>query len=153
MSSNPYEIFEVDKEAENNVGISVEYPVKGFPERGFKVRFVHAGETNMKWRDAQRAALKPLKYRIDQELVTDEEFMDILKPLYAAHIIKEWFAKDDTGNYVPGIYGDDFAILPVTKENITATFKKAPRLFRDIRNQAESFATFKKQEQAETAKK
>ncbi len=150
---NPYGLFEVDKEAENEVGIWAKYPVKGFPEKETRIRFVHSGQTNPKYRDALRAVLKPLKFRIDQDLVNDEEYESLKMPVYAKHIIKEWQVKDENGNFVPGIYGDDFAILPVTVENMLSAWGKGIRLFRDIDAQASQFATFKKQELDEQVKK
>lgn len=143
---NPFEIFEIDSERENTIGIWAEYPVKGQPNRGFRIRIVHSGDTNIAYRDALRARLKPLNYRIQQDMLSDEEFEGIVQKVFADKIIKEWQSKDENGKFVDGIYGENFNILPVTKENVISTFEKAPRLFKDLKKQADNFATFKIEE-------
>lgn len=153
MAFNPYEIFEVKTREENEVGIWAEYPIPGHPKRGFRVRFVHAGETNPVYREALRARMKPLNFRVQQDMVSDEEFESIQHPVYADRVIKEWESKDENGQYTAGIYGPGFAILPVNRENIVSTFTAAPRLFKDIKKQAENFATFRRQELEVDAKK
>ena len=140
--SNPYDMFKVDSEQENNVGAVLEYPVPGHDDKAFRVRIVHAGDTNPHYRNALRARLKPLTFRIQNDLVSDEELEAIVKPVYADKIIKDWEVKVD-GEWVKGIYGPDFTILPVTVENITNVLNVAPRLFVDIRKQAEAISTFK----------
>lgn len=144
---NPFEMFTVNEKAENEEGIWAEYPVPGFPKRGFRIRFVHSGNTNTHYRDALRARLKPLNFRIQQELVSDEEYKGITKKVFAEKIIKEWQSKDENGNFVSGIYnfdsGADFEIRECNKENIVHAFEKLPRLFDDIQKQSDSFATFK----------
>lgn len=142
-ATNPYEMFEIDTQAENEEGIIVEYPVKGHDNRSFRVRFVHSGDSNVHFRDALRARLKPLSFRIQQEMVTDEEYEDILIAVFADKIIKSWESKDENGNYVSGLYSDDFAIIPADKASIANLFKKARRLFRDIKKQSDNFATFR----------
>lgn len=148
---NPYEIFQVNNERENDRGITLEYPVKGDDSKGFRIRIVHAGDTNPAYRDAVRARLKPMTFRIQQDLVSDEELELVLAPVYADKIIKSWEVLED-GKWVPGIYGPNADIIPVTKENIVNTFKLAPRLFKDIRKQAESISSFKLEERDEITK-
>lgn len=144
--NNPYAMFEINEKAENEEGTWAEYPVKGQPKRGFKVRFVHSGDTNIHYREALRARLKPLNYRIQQEMVSDEEFDGVVQKVFADKIIKDWKSKDENGNFVDGIYADNFEIVPFSKEAILNTFKVAPRLFKDIKKQADSLATFKQEE-------
>lgn len=143
MSTNPFELFQVDLQKENEDGIWAEYPVPNRPDRGFKIRFVHSGETNISYRDALRARLKPLNYRIQQDMLSDEEFEDIQKKVFADKIVKGWESKNEQGRYVEGIYGSDFEIVEFNKTNVYDVFVKAPRLFKDIKRQADSFATFK----------
>lgn len=143
MSSNPFELFQVDSHKENEEGIWAEYPIKGHDGRSFKVRFVHSGDTNIPYRDALRARLKPLNYRIQQDMLSDEEFEDIQKKVFADKIIKGWESKNENGEYVSGIYDDNFGIIEFNRANIYNTFVKAPRLFKDIKKQSDSFATFK----------
>lgn len=145
---NPYEMFAINDKAENEIGQINEYPVPGHLDRAFRIRFVHSGDSNVHYREALRARLKPLSFRIQQELVSDEEYEDIVIAVFADKIIKEWSVadgRDESGELIfkPGIYGEDFAILPVSRENITHVFKQGRRLFRDIKKQADSFATFK----------
>jgi hypothetical protein len=144
--SNPYAMFEIDPNAENEVGIWAEYPIKGHPNKGFKVRFVHSGDSNIPYRDALRARLKPLNYRIQQEMLSDEEFEQIIQKVFTDKIIKEWKVKNDSGEWVDGMYGENFTVIPFNKENVLAAFVSGPRLFKDIKKQADSFATFKSEE-------
>lgn len=149
-ASNPFEMFEINEQAENEIGIYAEYPVPGQPNRAYKIRFVHSGNSNVHFRDALRARLKPLNFRINQDLVSDEEYKGIMKLVFADKIIKEWKSKDENGNWVDGIYKglaektENFLeIIPFDKKNVVAAFEKSPRLFDDIQKQADSFATFK----------
>ena len=144
MSTSPYDIFKIDEKSENEEGITAEYPVPNQPKRGFKVRFVHAGETNHHYRNYLRAILKPMNFRLQQDLVQDEEYEELLKGVFAKKIIKDWQVKDENGNWVQGIYGPTFEVLPFNELNIITVFMDAPRLFKDIRKQAENFSTFKK---------
>lgn len=150
--SNPYEMFEINEKVENEEGIWAEYPIKGHPNRGFKIRFVHSGDTNVHYREALRARLKPINYRIQNDMVSDEEFEGILKKVFADKIVKEWQSKDDNGEYVSGIYGDNFEILPFNKENINAAFISGPRLFKDIKKQSDDLASFKAEEVSKDSK-
>lgn len=149
---NPYDMFAINEETENEVGIWAEYPIKGQPNRGFKIRLVHSGESNVSYRDALRARLKPLNYRIQQDMVSDEEFESVQHKVFADKIVKEWQSKDENGNYVDGIYGENFTIMPFSKENILEVFKNGPRLFKDIKKQTDNFATFKADEVASDSK-
>lgn len=143
--SNPYEVFEINEQQENEVGKWAEYPNKD-KKHAFKVRFVFSGDSNIAYRDALRARLKPLNYRIQQEMVSDEEFDAIQQKVFADKIIKEWMAIDAAGNWVPGMYGEDFEIIEFNKANVVNTFANAPRLFKDIKKQSDSFASFKAEE-------
>jgi len=133
QSVNPYAMFQIDDKHENQEGTWAEYPVKGYPNRAFRVRFVHSGDTNIHYREALRARLKPLNYRIQQDMVSDEEFEDIVKKVFVDKIIKQWQSKDDNGNFVDGIYGPGFEILPFSKAEVLQVFSAGPRLFKDQR--------------------
>lgn len=143
--SNPYEMFEINDQLENEEGKWAEYPNKD-KKHSFKVRFVYSGDTNVAYRDALRARLKPLNYRIQQEMVTDEEFELIQQKVFADKIIKEWMVIDAEGNWVPGMYGDNFEIIEFNKQNVIDVFAKGNRLFKDIKKQSDSFASFKVEE-------
>lgn len=140
--SNPYEVFEIDETRENEEGKWAEYPNKD-KKHSFKVRFVYSGDSNIAYRDALRARLKPLNYRIQQEMVSDEEFDAIQIKVFADKIIKAWKVLNDNGEWVDGMYGDDFAIIEFNKTNVISTLNKAPRLFKDIKKQSDSFTTFR----------
>lgn len=147
--ANPYEMFEINTQAENVEGLTVQYPVKGFADKSFQVTFVHSGDSNVHFREALRARLKPLSFRIQQEMVEDEEYEDILIAVFAEKIIKAWKVQDGINAdgspiFVDGIYGPDFTILPFEKANVVNLFKQARRLFRDIKKQSDNFATFRK---------
>jgi hypothetical protein len=142
---NPFEMFEINTSAENEIGMIAQYPVPNHENRGYMIQFVHSGDTNTHFRDYLRARMKPLSFRINQELVSDEEYEDLLIEVFAEKIIKSWKSKDENGNFVDGIYGQNFEILPVTKANIIACFKSARRLFKDIKKQSDNFASFKNQ--------
>jgi len=149
--SNPYEIFQVDEAAENETGVFLEYPVPGHSDKAFRVRIVHAGDTNPAYRNAVRFRLKPLNFKIQHDLATDEELISAIIPVFAEKIVKDWEVLND-GEWVKGIYADDFSILPVSQQNIIDVLHKAPRLFKDIRSQAESLAVFKADARKESAK-
>ena len=148
---NPYEMFEINEEQENEVGKWAEYPNKD-KKHSFKVRFVYSGDSNVAYRDALRARLKPLNYRIQQEMVSDEEFDLIQQKVFADKIIKEWKVLDEKGEWVDGMYGENFSIIEFNKANVLEAFAKGQRLFKDIKKQADSFATFKAEETATDSK-
>jgi hypothetical protein len=50
------------------------------------------------------------------------------------------------------MYGEDFAIIEFNKANVLEAFAKGQRLFKDIKKQADSFATFKVEETAADSK-
>ena len=143
--SNPYALFEVNEKVENEEGRWAEYPNKD-KKHSFKVRFVYSGDSNVSYRDALRARLKPLNYRIQQEMVSDEEFEAIQQKVFADKIIKSWMVLNEEGKWVEGMYGDNFSIIEFNKENVINVFQNAPRLFKDIKKQSDSFATFKEEE-------
>lgn len=143
--SNPYEMFEINEQLENEEGKWAEYPNKD-KKHSFKVRFVYSGDSNIQYRDALRARLKPLNYRIQQEMVSDEEFDTIQQKVFADKIIKGWKVLDEKGEWVDGMYGDDFTVIEFNKVNVINTFANAPRLFKDIKKQSDSFASFKAEE-------
>lgn len=148
-NASPYAMFEVNAKAENEIGYTVEYPVPNNPDKNYQVTFVYAGETNVHFREALRARLKSLSFRIQQDLVTDEEFEDIQIATFADKIIKNWKVQDGfeadgkTPRFVQGIYGNNFEILPFEPKNVVELFKSARRLFKDIKKQADNFATFR----------
>lgn len=140
--SNPYEMFEVNEKQENEEGIWAEYPNPD-KKHSFKIRFVHSGDSNIAYRDALRARIKPLSYRIQQDMVSDEEFELIVQKVFADKIIKDWQVLDENGNWVQGIYSDNFSIVEFNKTNVLEAFAKGKRLFRDIKKQSDNFSSFK----------
>lgn len=129
-----YDKFKTDESREIN-GILLDYG-------DFRVRIARAGGGNKRYAKVLEAKSRPYQRAIQTETINFELQMKILQAVYAEAVVLKWETLVD-GEYKDGIEGPDGKLLPVTVENIVATFEALPDLFSDIRAQADRVALFR----------
>ena len=152
MSSNPFEMFETDEKLEQD-GIIVDYGA-------FRIRIAHAGGSNKKFSKLLNARLKPYERQLAAGTMDDDVAAKILREVYAdtiildADVLDKKKKADAEDTYTQGIIIDrKGTVAPFSKENVVKLFTALPKLFTDLKKQAEDFALFRVIEQEESAKK
>jgi hypothetical protein len=118
----------------------------------FRIRVTYAGETNKKYAKTLETLTRPHRRQIASGNFSNARSMAILYEVYATAVIMDWETAKGDDNIIAqtiwekGIQAKDGSLLPVTKENIIAVFKALPKLFLDVREQAESVAVFRADE-------
>lgn len=137
-----YEFFRTDETAERD-GIILDYGM-------FRITVARAGGANKAYQRELERLSRPLRRAIAAELLENEQAMQLLREVYARSVVKNWELKQDD-SWVPGIEAPDGSTLPVTSENILATFNALPELFADVMAQAGKAALYRAslREQAE----
>jgi hypothetical protein len=137
-----YEQFSTDKALEQT-GVEIDYG-------DFMVTVARAGGGNERFSKVLAAKSKPMRRLIENELISLERANKLLMEVYAETVILNWETKVDD-KWVKGIErspdDEGEGLLPVTKENIQATFERLPDLFTDIQEQSSKVALFRQDEQ------
>ena len=112
-----------------------------------RIRLARAGGQNQKYNAAMEKVSKLHRRAIENELLSSEKSLAILRDVYADTVVLDWetnIGTEDNPNWVEGIEpetpGAD--LLPVTRENIIATFKELPDLFLECKRTAEKMMYF-----------
>lgn len=112
-----------------------------------RIRLARAGGQNQKYNAAMEKISKIHRRAIENELLSSEKSLSILREVYADTVVLDWetnIGTEDDSKWVEGIEpetpGDD--LLPVTRENIIATFKELPDLFLECKRTAEKMMYF-----------
>jgi hypothetical protein len=130
--SNPYSLFETNKNLESGDGLTLQYP-------GFSITIHRAGGSNTKFAQVLSAKMKPYRQQFERGILDDETSSRILLESYAEGVVVGWKdVKDRAGKP-----------MAFTKENVVKLFSDLPDLFADVKAQAENAALFR--EQAEKA--
>jgi len=130
-----YATFRTDAEAEKN-GVYLDYG-------SFRIRVARAGGGNKRFAKVLEAKTKPYRRAIQTETMDHERAQDLLREVYAEAIVLGWETKV-AGEWRAGIEapaGGD--LLPVTKENVLATFRALPELFADVQDQSSKIALYR----------
>ena len=124
--TNPYELFATNQDLEAGKGVTLEYP-------GFEIIIHRAGGANKKFAKVLAEKFKPHRKKHEQNILDEDIANQILVEAYAESVIVGW-------NKVKDKEGKD---MPFSVENCIKLLLDLPELFKDIQEQANSFATFK----------
>lgn len=133
--SNPYKLFETNKELEIGKGVTLQYP-------GFSIVIHRAGGMNKKFARVLDEKMKPFRQRFDRGLLDEETSQRILVETYAESVVIGWQKVTDK----------DGKLMKFTVENVIKLFTDLPDLFDDVKNQANQVSVFR-QEQEKVAEK
>jgi len=111
----------------------------------FQVRIARAGGANEKYSKALETKTRPHRRALQLGSLPESLATKMLHEVYAETVVLGWQTKNDKGVLVDGIEGPKGDILPVTQENLIATFKALPDLFADIQLQSNNAAMFREQ--------
>ncbi len=124
-----YDQFRSDEVAERD-GIFLDYG-------DFRVQVARAGGANRAYRKELERATKPFRRAIQADAFSEERAEPLLMEVFAKTVVRGWEVKEaETGAWRPGIEAADGSVLPFTVENVLATFRALPDLYRDIVEQA-----------------
>lgn len=128
-----WDAFRSDPKAEQD-GIVLDYGT-------FRVTVARAGGSNKAYLRLLEMKARPFQRAIQAGAFDHERSGELLREVFASTVVKDWetrFPGKQEGEYdwQRGIEASDGALLPVTRENILATFVALPDLFADIVDQA-----------------
>ena len=130
-----YAQFTTDETLETE-GVEIDYGP-------FMVTIARAGGSNKRFARVMEAKTKPHRRAIQTETLDAERAAAILRESYAEAVILKWQTKVD-GKFKVGIENPNGgALLPVTPDNIVATFVFLPDLFLDLQVQATRITLFR----------
>ena len=130
-----YSQFKTDESLEVK-GIDLDYG-------DFRVTIARAGGANKKFARVLERVTKKYRRALDTETMDNDVAMGLLHKAYAETVILNWETKVN-GKFAKGIENSDGGkVLPVTVDNILATFDALPDLFNDIKEQADKAALFR----------
>jgi hypothetical protein len=130
-----YQQFQTDTQAERK-GIVLDYG-------DFRVTIARAGGANKRFQKTLEARTRHLKRLIQTDNLDNEQAEPIVREVYADTVVLDWELQQPDGSWTQGIEGPEGEVLPVTKENILATFNNLPDLFADIKEQALKASLFR----------
>ena len=118
----------------------------------FRVKLARAGGFNKKYQRCLDAKAKPHKRAIQTDTMPEDQMSDILAEVYSEVVILDWQVKK-ADKWVTGLDIDkDGKIQTFNKKNVLELLKRAPDLFRMIREDASSIAIFRQMEKEEDSK-
>lgn len=124
---NVYEMFETDKETEEN-GLDLDYG-------DFKIKIARSGGSNQKYNKVLEQLTKPHRRAIQTETIDVNLLNDILKEAHAKAVVLGWEnVTDRDGN-----------LIEFSSENCYKLFKDLPDLFEDVKDQAAKTGLFRKE--------
>lgn len=138
-----YGAFETSKEMERQ-GIWLDYG-------DFRLRIARAGGSNKNYQKAMEAKTRPHRKAIEAESFENDRALEILKEVYADHVVLAWETKQD-GEWISGIEAQDGSLLPFGRDNVVATFTNLPDLFTEVQQQASKANLYRAQLLEEAAK-
>jgi hypothetical protein len=132
---NPYQMFQTDKTAEVEQGITLDYG-------SFKFRIVRAGGANRKYTEALNRKLKPYRRQLENDTLDNDVALKAMAEVYADTVLLGW----------EGVTGPDGQPLEYCRNNVIKILTDLPDLFRDVQEQANKAALFRAAEREEEAK-
>ncbi len=145
-----YEQFQTSKDMECD-GIYIEY-------EGFRVCIARSGGGNKRYSKALERATRPHRRAIATESMNNERAEKLMMDVYAETCVKGWdqekVEEDGSSTWIPGIEPPekDGELLPVTKENVLATFERLPDLYRDLQAQSNNGTLYRESLREDAAK-
>lgn len=132
---SPYEAFETDPELESGEGVTLDYG-------DFRITIHRAGGANRRFARVLEAKMKPYRRQLQTGTLDDEVAQRLLVETYAEAVVVGWKGvKDRTGK-----------TMACTRDNVVRLFTDLPELFRDVQEQAQSLANFRRAELEADAK-
>lgn len=131
-----YDMFKTSEKNEKE-GIVVDYG----PGAG-KFRIARMGGSNSAFSRYHTARLKPYKYQIERETISEEILKDIMLDSFVKHVLLSW----------EGVRGENGKEIPFSEENAKALMQALPELYADLLNQARDFTNFRAAEIQDIAK-
>lgn len=132
-----YQQFKTDPELEKK-GIELDYG-------DFVVTIARAGGANKRFDKVLEAKTKPYRRAIQTETLDPKVGERLLREVYAETVVLNWHTRTEDDELMPGIENPDpnGPLLPVTAENLIATFKNLPDLYTDIVEQSKKVALYR----------
>jgi len=140
-----YKTFATDKALESK-GFMVEYD---------DIRFLvaRAGGANSKFRKVFQAKAKPHRFKIDNDMLSEELAQKMMAEAYAEAVILRVDSKDKDGKWVVNMIPQkDGSLTEATHEAVTQVLIDLPLLFTDVQSMANNVSNFRKVEEEEDAK-
>lgn len=131
-----YDQFKTDPQLESREGVILDYG-------DFRVTVLRAGGNNKAYQRALETKTRPYRRAIQTETMSPERSLQVLREVYAEHVVKRWEVKNEDGEWVEGVEGPDGDILPANPDNILRVFNDLPDLFMDIQEQANKVGLFR----------
>lgn len=129
------EMFQTDDRTERE-GVWLDYG-------DFRIRVSRAGGSNKRYQKALEEESRQHRRAIDLGIMDNDLAEDLLRRVYAKTVVRGWQVKDEQGEWQDGIEAEDGSLMPVTEENVLATFRELPDLFADVQEQASRIALFR----------
>lgn len=127
-----HSLFSMDATREET-GVAVRYT-------NFRLTLARAGGANRQFNRELDAELRQHRVAMRRGAVPQEILDDIDLRLYASAVVKNWETlvpqEDGSEKWVVGIEAENGDILPFSKEQVYAMFKKYPEFYEDVKLQA-----------------
>lgn len=131
--SNPYSLFETDKQAEQE-GVKIDYG-------DFWFQIARVGGSNEKFNNRLKALLNPYRRAIETETMDSKVQERLTTQTFIETALLGWGSKEHgEGKMI----GRDGKALPFTKENATQLFEDLPDLLLDLIRTGSKMAVFRK---------
>jgi hypothetical protein len=139
-----YEQFKTDESLET-AGVYLDYGK-------FRIKIARAGGANKKFARVMAQKVQPYRRAIQTETMDDELANRLLVEAYAQTVVLGWQVQDADGEWSEGLEGPDRTVVTPTTAAVVQVFNDLPDLFRDVIEQANRVALFRKTEREEDAK-
>lgn len=115
-----------NEDLEASIGVWIKF------QGGVRLRCLRAGGSNRKYARALQAAIRPHKRQVDRGTLDDEVSNDILRDVYAKHVVKDW----------EGVKTTDGQEVPYAPSACVEFFRAVPELFNELVTVASEMSTF-----------
>jgi len=130
-----YDYFKTSESLERS-GIWIDYGPAG------SILIARAGGKNQKFNQVLQRENRQNKFKIDNDLMGEEEGRELLARVFAEAVVLDWEnVRDEHGRE-----------MGCTRENILKLFRDLPDLFNDLQSQAQKVANFREKELEDAAK-
>ena len=144
---NFYERFKTEGDFEVN-GVWIDFD-------DVRIRIARAGNKNTEFNKVLRKVLKRYE-NVKLEDLSKKDSDAVMAEVYARTIIKSWEVKDESGNWISGIWmpNDDggFIIEEFNTENVKQCLVDLPDLFSRLRDDSQEMSNFQREEEEKEAK-
>ena len=131
-----YDVYKTDVKKETKTGIKMEWG------DDLKIWLRRAGGNNSQFNKAMDAVMKPYRRQLQNETLEEGKAQELEATVYARAVVVDW----------EGVTDEKGKTLDCTEENIVKVFCDLPDLFLDVKQQAQSMANFRAEQQEADAK-